>query len=275
MSHRAFKALAALALLAAALGPGAEAEQPLVLASTYSTESSGLLDELLPAFTDATGIPVRAVIAGTGQVLNIGRKGDCDAILSHDAESERAFVAEGFGSERREVMYNTFLLVGPGDDPAGVRGMTGAAAALAAIAGAQAPFLSRGDDSGTNKAELRLWAATGLDPGVEGGGWYRETGSGQGANLNIASGLGAYTLTDSGTWLAFRNPGPLEVLMADDPRLFNQYAVTLVSPERHPHIQAEKAHAFMDWVTSPEGQGVIAAYRIDDEEAFVPNAAPH
>ncbi len=275
MSHRAFKALAALALLAAALGPGAEAEQPLVLASTYSTEGSGLLDELLPAFTDATGIPVRAVIAGTGQVLNIGRKGDCDAILSHDAESERAFVAEGFGSERREVMYNTFLLVGPGDDPAGVRGMTDAATALAAIAGAEAPFLSRADDSGTNKAELRLWAATGLDPGVEGGGWYRETGSGQGANLNIASGLGAYTLTDSGTWLAFRNPGPLEVLMADDPRLFNQYAVTLVSPERHPHIQAEKAHAFMDWVTSPEGQGVIAAYRIDDEEAFVPNAAPH
>jgi tungstate transport system substrate-binding protein len=172
-------------------------------------------------------------------------------------------------------MYNTFLLVGPADDPAGVRGMADAAAAFAAIAGAQAPFLSRGDDSGTNKAELRLWAAAGLDPGAQWGDWYRETGSGQGANLNIAAGLGAYTLTDSGTWLAFRNREPLEALVFDDPHLFNQYAVTLVSPERHPHIQAGKARAFMDWVTSPEGQRVIAAYRIDDKEAFVPNAAPH
>lgn len=269
-------ALAALALLGTAIGPWptgpAVADQPLVLASTYSTEASGLLAALLPQFTDATGIPVRAVIAGTGQVLNIGRGGDCDVILSHDAESELAFVAEGFGAERRVVMYNGFVLVGPADDPAGVRGMTDAAAAFAAIALAQAPFLSRGDDSGTNKAELRLWAAAGLDPGAEGGGWYRETGSGQGANLNIASGLGAYTLTDSGTWLAFRNRGVLEALVADDARLFNQYAVTVVSPERHTHVQAGKARAFMDWVTAPEGQAAIAAYRIDGQEAFVPNA---
>ncbi len=271
-------ALVALALLGAAFGvwpsgPTA-ADRPLVLASTYSTESSGLLAALLPQFTDATGIPVLAIIAGTGQVLNMGRAGDCDAILSHDAESERAFVAEGFGAERREVMYNGFLLVGPDDDPAGVQGMTGAAAAFAAIAQARALFLSRGDDSGTNKAERRLWAAAGLDPGAAGAGWYRETGSGQGANLNTASGLGAYTLTDSGTWLAFNNRGPLEALVADDPSLFNQYAVTLVSPERHPHVQAGKARAFMAWITSPAGQAAIAAYRIDGREAFIPNAAP-
>jgi tungstate transport system substrate-binding protein len=272
------RALSALALFGAALGLGpaspAAAYQPLILASTYSTENSGLLDALVPKFTDATGIAVRAVIAGTGQVLNIGRGGDCDAILSHDAESEIAFVAEGFGAERRAVMYNRFLLVGPADDPAGARGMTDAATAFAAIARVRALFLSRGDDSGTNKAERRLWTAAGIDPGAEGEGWYRETGVSQGANLNIASGLGAYTLTDSSTWLAFGNRGPLEALVTDGPRLFNQYAVTLVSPERHPHVQAAKARAFMDWITAPEGQAAIGAYRIDGRKAFVPNAAP-
>ena len=260
---------AALALLLAAAPARAEF---ITLQSTTSTQNSGLLDAVLPRFEEETGIEVRVVAIGTGQALENARRGDGDALLVHARADEEAFVAEGYGTERRDVMYNDFVIVGPAADPAGVRGTEGAAAALRAIAEAHAPFLSRGDDSGTHKAELALWKAAGVDAQAASGTWYREAGQGMGATLNVGIGMGAYVLTDRATWVAFGNTDGFEVVVEGDPALFNQYGVVPVSPERHPRVKAREARAFADWITGPEGQAAIAEFRVDGQQLFFPNA---
>ncbi len=264
----------ALALAVSLFAAGGVSAQPgpLTLASTTSTENSGLLGEILPRFTEDTGIPVRVVAVGTGAALNLGRQGDADVLLVHSRPDEDAFVEAGYGTYRRDVMFNDFVIVGPRDDPAGIRGMTAAPAALARIAATGADFVSRGDDSGTHKAELRLWGMSGTDPASSSGGWYKESGSGMGATLNIASGLGAYTLTDRGTWLSFRNRSGHEILLEGDPPLFNPYGALLVSPERHPHIRAREAEMLIEWLTGPRGQAAIAAFTVDGQPLFFPNA---
>lgn len=249
--------------------PAAATQDVVTVASTTSTESSGLFAHILPRFEAASGIVVRVVAQGTGQALETGRRGDADVVLVHAREQEERFVAEGWGVERVEVMYNDFVVVGPGEDPAGVRAAEGAAAAMAAIAEAQAPFASRGDDSGTHSAEKVLWAAAGVEPS---GRWYLSTGSGMGATLNTAAQVPAYTLTDRGTWLGFRNRGPLEIVSEGDPVLFNPYGVILVNPERHPHVEARGGQAFIDWLVSDEGQAAIAEFTADGEPLFFPSA---
>jgi tungstate transport system substrate-binding protein len=209
------------------------------------------------------------VALGTGQALDLGRRGDCDVVFVHDRSAELELAQEGWFVNRRDVMYNDFVIVGPQTDPAGVKGMKDAVAALKRISAAQAPFASRGDQSGTHSAELRLWKAAGIEPK---GSWYRETGSGMGATLNVASGMNAYALTDRGTWLAFKNRGELAIAVEGGERLFNQYGIMLVNPARHPHVKAAAGRAFIDWVVSPEGQAAIGAYRIGGEPLFVPNA---
>lgn len=273
--------LAVLALSSGALPTSASAQparaasQVIVIASTTSTEQSGLFAQLLPAFAAETGIEVRVVAQGTGQALETARRGDADLVFVHDRAAEERFVADGFGLERRDVMYNDFVLVGPKRDPAGVVGAADAAQALARIAQAGQPFVSRGDRSGTHAAELRLWQAAGVDAQAgKGTGWYRESGSGMGATLNIASSMDAYALTDRGTWLGFRNRGGLAILFQGDPRLFNQYGVIVVDPARHPHVRAAAARRFADWIVSPAGQRSIAAFRAGGEQAFFPNARP-
>jgi tungstate transport system substrate-binding protein len=251
-------------------GPGAAEKKFITVASTTSTEQSGLFGHLLPLFTKKTGMEVRVVAQGTGQALETGSRGDADLVLVHDPQSERKFVEEGYGVERHPVMYNDFVLVGPSADPAGIKGLKDAPAALQKIAEAEAPFASRGDDSGTHKAELRLWKAAGIDP--TGRGWYRETGSGMGPTLNTAAGLGAYALSDRATWLAFANKQDLAILVEGDQRLFNQYGAILVNPQRHPHVKAEWAQSFIDWLISAEGQKAIADYKIDGQQLFFPNA---
>jgi tungstate transport system substrate-binding protein len=263
--------LLALALLAGGLEARA-GERFITVASTTSTENSGLFAHLLPQFTAASGIAVRVVAVGTGQAVKLARNGDADVLFVHHKPSEQAFVADGTGVERFDVMYNDFVLVGPAGDPAGIRGLAKAPAALARIAGAQAPFASRGDDSGTHKTELGLWQAAGVDAAAASGTWYRETGSGMGATLNTASGMGAYALTDRATWLKFANKGGLEVLVEGDPRLFNQYGIILVSAQKHPHVKAADGETFIRWLTSPAGQAAIGAYRIEGVQAFFPNA---
>jgi len=262
--------LAASCLLA--VSAGAEPASTIIVASTTSTVNSGLFDHILPVFERRTGIEVRALSVGTGQAIRIAERGDADVLFVHDEASERDFVAAGFGIERHDVMYNDFVIVGPSSDPAGVRGLADAAAALERIARAELPFASRGDDSGTHKAELRLWQAAGIDPHPDSGRWYRETGAGQGATLNLASGMNAYMLTDRGTWLAFRNRGELELLVEGDRRLRNLYGVVLVNPERHPHVQAAAGQAFIDWLLSSEGQSAIASLEVGGEPLFVPQA---
>jgi tungstate transport system substrate-binding protein len=263
--------LLALTLLTASAGAQAE-KRFITVASTTSTENSGLFAHILPLFTEASGIDVRVVAVGTGQAIKLAKNGDADVLLVHHKPSEEAFVAEGYGVERFDVMYNDFVLVGPATDPAGVRGLAEAPTALARIAAAEAPFASRGDDSGTHKKELGLWLAAGVDAAAASGTWYRETGAGMGATLNTASGMDAYALSDRATWLKFANKGSLEILVEGDPELFNQYGVILVSPQRHPHVKAGEGEAFIKWLTSPAGQAAIAAYRIDGAPAFFPNA---
>ena len=260
---------AALALLLSLAPAWAEF---ITLQSTTSTQNSGLLDAILPQFEEDTGIEVRVVAVGTGQALENARRGDGDALLVHAKADEEAFVAEGYGAERRDVMYNDFVIVGPGQDPAGIAGETDAVAALSAIAEAGAPFLSRGDDSGTHKAELALWRDAGVDVGAASGTWYREAGQGMGATLNVGIGMGAYVLTDRATWVAFGNKDGFEIAVEGDPRLFNQYGVIPVSAERHPDVKAEEARAFADWITGPDGQAAIAAFRVDGQQLFFPNA---
>ena len=259
-------------LLAPSAGPAPAAPRFITVASTTSTENSGLFQSILPRFEQATGIAVRVVAVGTGQAIRMAERGDADVLFVHHRPSEAQFVAAGFGVARHEVMYNDYVLAGPRDDPAGVGGGSDVVDALARIAAQQAVFVSRGDDSGTHKRELGLWQAAGIDVAAASGGWYRESGAGMGATLNIASGMGAYTLSDRGTWLNFSNKGELVILVQGDRRLFNPYGVILVNPARHPHAKAADGQAFIDWLLSPDGQAAIAAYRIDGQPVFFPSA---
>jgi tungstate transport system substrate-binding protein len=264
------------ALLAAGLGlsfgPALAQDQFITVASTTSTENSGLFGELLPKFQEATGIEVRVVAVGTGQAIELARKGDADVLFVHHKPSEEQFVADGFGVERHEVMYNDFVIVGPASDPAGIKGDKDVVDAIKKIAAAEAPFASRGDDSGTHKAELALWQEAGIDVADASGSWYRETGSGMGPTLNTAAGMDAYALTDRGTWLSFENPQNLEILVEGDARLFNQYGIILVNPEKHPHVKADLGQKFIDWVLSDDGQQAIGDFKIGGQQAFFPNA---
>jgi tungstate transport system substrate-binding protein len=255
-------------------GPTQADDRFIVVASTTSTQDSGLFEFLLPLFTQKTGIEVRVVAKGTGQAIKEAQNGDADVLFVHDRKSEEKFVADGFGVKRFDVMYNDFIIVGPSSDPAGIKGLTETPTALAKIAAASAPFASRGDDSGTHKAELRLWAETGIDVKAASGSWYRETGSGMGPTLNVAAGMGAYALADRGTWLSFKNRADLEILVEGDKRLFNQYGVILVNPQKHPHVKAADGQAFVDWLISPEGQQAIADFKIDGQQLFFPNYRP-
>jgi tungstate transport system substrate-binding protein len=251
----------------------AEAQQRFItVASTTSTEQSGLFKHLLPRFEKRTGIQVRVVALGTGQALDIGRRGDADVVFVHAKSLEEKFVAEGHGVKRFEVMYNDFVLVGPKSDPARVGGSKDIVASLKKIAAAKAPFASRGDKSGTHFAELQLWREARIDPAKDKPSWYRETGSGMGPTLNTASGMNAYALADRGTWLSFKNRGELVISVEGDRRLFNQYGVILVNPAKHPHVKKEAGQAFVDWLVSRDGQDAIAGYKINGEQLFFPNA---
>jgi len=253
----------------------AAAEPPFItVASTTSTEESGLFGYLLPAFTRETGIDVRVVAVGTGQALKIGERGDCDVVFVHDRPAELAFIEHGFGIDRREVMYNDFILVGPASDPARIDGGNDIVAALRKIADAKAPFVARGDDSGTSKAELRFWKEAGLDPKIIGTDWYRDTGSGMGPTLNTAAAMDGYTLSDRGTWLNFKNRQNLKLVVRGDRRLFNQYGVMLVNPARYPSVKQDLGSKFINWLTSPTGQKTIADYKINGEQLFFPDAKP-
>jgi tungstate transport system substrate-binding protein len=247
-------------------------DKSIVVASTTSTEQSGLFGHILPAFTAKTGIGVKVVAVGTGQALDIGRRGDADVVFVHDRPAEDKFVAEGAGIDRRDVMYNDFVLVGPKADPARIAGTKDIAAALKAIADAKSPFVSRADKSGTHAAELRYFQMAGVDPLQGKGTWYRETGSGMGPALNTASSMDAYILADRGTWLSFKNRGTLAIAVEGDKRLFNPYGVMLVNPAKHPHVKVAEGRAFMDWLVSAEGQTTIAGYKIGGEQLFFPDA---
>lgn len=261
------------ALLALMMLSGAQAQaRYITVASTTSTEQSGLFRHLLPAFEKKSGIQVRVVALGTGQALDIGRRGDADVVFVHAEALEEKFVADGYGLRRVKVMYNDFVLVGPRADPARISGGRDIVAAFQAIRAAQAPFASRGDKSGTHFAELRLWKAAGIDIGTDKGPWYRDTGSGMGATLNTAAGLNAYALTDRATWLSFRNRGELVISVEGDRRLFNQYGVILVNPAKHAHVKRDLGQAFIDWIVSPQGQAAIADYKIGGMQLFFPNA---
>jgi tungstate transport system substrate-binding protein len=250
-----------------------QAQQKFItVSSTTSTEQSGLFKHLLPLFEKKTGIQVRVVALGTGQALDMGKRGDADVAFVHDKTAEEKLVTEGWFIQRREVMYNDFVLVGPKTDPAKVMASKDILAAFQRIKTSQAPFVSRGDKSGTHAAELRFWKEAGVDIVTEKGAWYRETGSGMGPALNTASAMNAYVLADRGTWLSFKNRGDLAISVAGDTRLFNQYGVMLVNPSRHAHVKQAEAMAFIDWLTAPEGQAAIADYKIAGEQLFFPNA---
>jgi tungstate transport system substrate-binding protein len=264
-------AIAAAALVVA--GPVAAQEKFIVVASTTSTEQSGLFGHLLPAFERKTGIKVRVVAVGTGQALDQGRRGDADVVFVHDKPAEEKFVADGFGVRRLEVMYNDFILVGPKVDPAKAGGRD-ILEGMKRIEAAKAAFVSRADKSGTHAAEVRYWRMAGIEIDKVKGPWYRETGSGMGPALNTAASMEAYILADRGTWLSFRNRGNLDIVVQGDSRLFNQYGVMLVNPAKHVHVKRELGQAFIDWLVSPEGQQVIAGYRIGGEQLFFPNAKP-
>lgn len=244
----------------------------ITVASTTSTVDSGLFGYLLPIFKEKTGIEVRVISQGTGQALDTGRRGDADVVFVHARAAEEKFVAEGHGGPRRPVMYNDFVLIGPRSDPAGVKGSKDIVAALAAIQTKALPFVSRGDKSGTHQAELALWKVANIDLEAKRGSWYREIGQGMGAALNTAQGMNAYVLADRGTWLSFKNRGDLEIVVEGDKRLFNQYGIMLVNPERHPHVKKAEGQAFIDWVVGPEGQKTIAGYKVGGEQLFFPNA---
>jgi tungstate transport system substrate-binding protein len=275
-SHQ-WRRVAALALATAAFGgllpvfATSAQKHVITVSSTTSTEQSGLFGYLLPRFMKATGIKVKVVALGTGQALDVGRRGDADVVFVHDQVAEQKFVAEGAGVERIAVMYNDFVLIGPADDPAKAAGRD-IVSALKALYAAKAPFVSRGDKSGTHAAELRYWQQAGLDPAAEKQGWYRDTGSGMGPALNIAAAMNGYILADRGTWLSFRNRQNLRIIVEGDSKLFNQYGAILVNPKRHPHVNATAGQKFIDWMISAEGQHTIAAYRIGGEQLFFPNA---
>lgn len=248
-------------------------DRTITVASTTSTEQSGLFGHLLPLFAKAEGIGVKVVAVGTGQALDIGRRGDADVVFVHDKPAEDKFMSEGQGVKRFNVMYNDFVIVGPKSDPAQISGSKDVAEALRKIATAKAPFISRGDKSGTHAAELRLWKEAGVDPSAGKDTWYREIGQGMGPALNMASSSNAYLLSDRGTWLSFKNRGELAILTEGDKRLFNQYGVMLVNPEKHPNVKAKEGQAFVDWLISPQGQEAIAGYKVGGEQLFFPNAS--
>ena len=265
--------LAAVCILGLAPSVDAPAQQrSIAVASTTSTEQSGLFGHLLPRFTAATGIDVKVVALGTGQALDVGRRGDADVVFVHDKVGEQIFLAEGFAVKRFDVMYNDFVIVGPKDDPAKIAGGKDVLEALRKIAAAKAPFVSRGDRSGTHEAELRYWKEARLDIASIKGAWYREIGQGMGPALNMASAANAYVLSDRGTWLSFKNRGELTILVEGDRRLFNQYGVMLVNPAKHPHVKAADGQAFIDWLISPQGQSAINDYRIGGQQLFFANA---
>ena len=246
-------------------------EKSIVLSSTTSTEQSGLFGFILPIFKMKSGIDVKVVAVGTGQALDIGRRGDADVVFVHDKPAEEKFVSEGFATQRNEVMYNDFVLIGPKSDPAKIAGGKDIQAAFKKIASSQAPFVSRGDKSGTHAAELRYWKDSGITP-TPGASWYKETGSGMGPALNTASGMNGYILADRATWLTFKNRGDLTILVQGDPKLFNQYGVMLVNPAKYPNVKKAEGQAFIDWILSKNGQDVIASYQIGGEQLFFPNA---
>lgn len=268
------RGLLTLGLLAAVgLSPlPANAESPsIVVASTTSTEQSGLFGRILPAFKAKTGIEVKVVALGTGQALDVARRGDADVVFVHDRQAEEKFLAEGFAKARQDVMYNDFVLIGPKDDPAKVKG-SDITAAFRRLAEAKAPFVSRGDRSGTHNAEIRLWKTAQVDLASVKGDWYRDIGQGMGPALNAASATNAYLLADRGTWLSFKNRGDLAILVEGDKRLFNQYGVMLVNSGKHPHVKVREGEAFVAWLVSKEGQSAIAGYKIDGQQLFFPNA---
>jgi tungstate transport system substrate-binding protein len=267
-------ALAALFLGISAPSPVHAEDKFIIVQSTTSTQNSGLFEHILPNFTKKTGIGVRVVAVGTGQALKNAENGDGDVVLVHSKPDEEKFVSEGWGVKRRDVMYNDFVIVGPAADVAKIGGLKDVVEGFKKIAESEAPFASRGDDSGTNKAELKLWQDAGIDPKSASGKWYLETGSGMGATLNTAVGKHAYALTDRGTWLSFANKDDFKVLVEGDPKLFNQYGVILVNPAKHPNVKAKEGQVFIDWLTGPEGQAAIASYKIGGQQLFFPNAGP-
>lgn len=274
MFRRSFLAMAAAGLAAIGFAAQAAAEDRfIVVQSTTSTQNSGLFDHILPMFTEKTGIEVRVVAVGTGQAIRNAANGDGDVLFVHSKPAEEQFVAEGHGVERFDVMYNDFVIVGPSSDPAGVAGSSNVVAALTRIAETETPFASRGDDSGTHKAELRLWGEAGIDVAGASGTWYRETGSGMGATLNTGTGMGAYVMTDRATWISFGNKGDHAIKVEGDAKMFNQYGIILVNPERHANVKSELGQQFVDWVVSEEGQLAIEAYQVDGQQLFFPNSA--
>ncbi len=271
-TRRHFTALAGAMLVALAAPASRAQDRSIVVASTTSTQDSGLFGHILPLFKAKTGIDVKVIAQGTGQAVDTGRRGDADVLFVHAKPMEEKFVADGFSAKRNPVMYNDFVLIGPKDDPAGIAGTSDIVAALKTIQAKGAPFVSRGDRSGTHQAELALWNIAGIDIGKAKGAWYREIGQGMGAALNTASAMGAYVLSDRGTWIAFKNRDGLRIAVEGDKRLFNQYGVMLVSPEKFPHVKKELGQAFVDWLISPEGQKAIADYKIDGQQLFFPDA---
>lgn len=261
--------LAGVATLSLGLPLSAQAEEYITLASTTSTQNSGLFDAIIPKFKEATGIDVRVVAVGTGQAFEIARRGDADSLLVHDTAGEKRFVENGYATERADVMYNDFVLIGPSEDPANISESESAAEAFAAIAEAEAPFASRGDDSGTNRAELRLWENAGVEPS---GDWYRELGSGMGATLNTAAAMDAYVMSDRATWVAFKNPQNLKLLYSGDPAMFNQYGSLLLSKEKHPELKHDLAEQWHNWLISDVGQQAIADFKVNGQQLFFPNA---
>jgi tungstate transport system substrate-binding protein len=272
MQTRRFLLGAMIAMVTGFVGAAFAQEKSIVVASTTSTQDSGLFGHLLPLFKAKAGIDVKVVAQGTGQALDTARRGDADVVFVHAKAAEEKFLAEGFGVKRFPVMYNDFILIGPVRDPAGVGGTRDIVAALKAIRQKQAPFVSRGDRSGTHQAELALWATAGIDLARDKGPWYREIGQGMGAALNTAGAMNAYTISDRGTWISFRNKGDLVIAVEGDQRLFNQYGVMLVNPAKHPNVKTALGQQFIDWLISPEGQQVIANYKINGQQLFYPNA---
>ena len=268
ITRRLFVALLTLLMPALAIAQ----DNTIVVASTTSTEDSGLFRHILPLFKAKTGIDVKVVAQGTGQALDTARRGDADVVFVHAKSAEEAFLAQGFGVRRYPVMYNDFVLIGPKKDPAGVASSKDIVAALKVLHDKQISFVSRGDRSGTHLAELALWKAAGIEPGANTGAWYKSIGQGMGAALNTAVALDAYVLSDRGTWLAFGNKSDLDIAVQGDKRLFNQYGVMLVNPQKHPHVKAAAGQQFIDWLVSPEGQRAIADYRINGSQLFYPNA---
>ena len=272
-SRHALVALAFGAVIVAT--PALAQDKSIVVASTTSTQDSGLFEYLLPLFKKKTGITVKVVAQGTGQALDTGRRGDADVVFAHAKSAEEKFLAEGQGVQRFPVMYNDFVLIGPKSDPAGIKGMKDVARAFQTIKEKQASFISRGDRSGTHIAELKLWKDAGIDIGKDKGPWYKSIGQGMGAALNIANASNAYVLSDRGTWIHFKNKGDLQILVEGDKRMFNQYGVMLVNPAKHPNVQKDLGQQFIDYLISPEGLKDIANYKIDGEQLFYPNANDH